>query len=351
MSQKKRALKAKPRLRQKVTRASTALVRRSTARPAQKKSAQQPGLVLPNVLPESERNLTDDIMLGGLGLVDIKLTPAEEAILAEPVNAKDIQVKPTGQPYLSHPAYTRWFGRAFGRLGWALVPASKPAKAIQGKKISVVVPYVLYIHGQPAAFAQGEQDYYEDNAEQTYGDALESTVASGLRRCAKRLGVGLEMWDRQFLEAFLKSFCVHVQIEIKKRGSDETEKKWVWRLKGAAPLWNEVGRGSRRGDAPPVVDPPTDRREKRPDGRTSTVPAEARVTHKDEHEKITIEQRQRLAMIVRNSDRSDEEINVWLRTSFANIDNVKPSRDILRRDYDAIVKAIEAPGALPAWRR
>lgn len=306
---------------------TTALARRAPAKKAP----------LPEVLPEESRDLDDAIMLGRLGLVEVRLKPEEEAVLNEPVNVNDIQIKPTGQPYLSHPYYTRLFNRAFGRLGWALVPVSKPAKAVQGNKVSVVIPYVLYIHGQPVAFANGEQDYYENNAEQTYGDALESTVASALRRCAKRIGVSLEMWDRRYLEAFVETRALHVQIEVKKRGSDEKEKKWVWRLKGSAPFFNEVGRGSRRRDEPPE------------ERRSSTVPAEQRATHKDEGEKITLPQRQRLAMIVNSSDRSDEEVNEWLRSAYG-ITNDKPTRDILRRDYDSIVRALESPGQLPAGR-
>ena len=330
MAKKVQTKKRTP-VRRVVKRVTTTALAKRPAAPVKKP-------IMPDVLPPEERNLDDGIMLGRLGLVDMKLKPEEEAVLNEPVNVNDIQVKPTGQPYLSHPYYTRLFNRAFGRLGWALVPVSKPSKAVQGKKLSVVVPYVLYIHGQPVAFAQGEQDYYEDNNEQTFGDALEATVASGLRRCAKRIGVGLEMWDRRYLEAFAAERAVCVQIEVKKRGSDEKEKKWVWRLKGSKPFYNEVVRASRHRDE----DPP-------PPARTSTVPAEQRTTNSREGEKITLPQRQRLAMIVNNSARSDEEVNDWLRRAYG-IRNDKPSRDILVREYDAICRALESPGVLPEGR-
>lgn len=299
------------------------------------------------VLPRAEqddRNIGEEIMLGGLGLVELKLKPEEEAVLAEGVNVNDVQVKPTGQPYLPHPVYTRWFNRAFGRLGWALVPVSKPQKAASGKKVSVVVPYVLYVHGAPVAFAMGEQDYYEDNAEQTYGDALESTVASAMRRCAKRMGVGLEMWDRRYLEAFIDSRCVRVQVETR-----DGKKKWQVRLKGSAPFYNEVGRGRRQTEPEPPaareVAPMTGRTQ----GAAATVPAEQRATHGKEDEFITLPQRQRLAMIINNSARTDAEVAEWLRTSYG-ITNDKPTREIKRRDYDGICRAIEASGALPTGR-
>src|SRR3990167_5946168 len=75
-----------------------------------------------------------------------------------------------------------------------------PPERGQGQQ-TITCPYVLHIHGKPVAFAMGEQEYYDSNEQQTYGDALESTVASALRRCAKRLGVGLELWGQDFLRA------------------------------------------------------------------------------------------------------------------------------------------------------
>lgn len=141
--------------------------------------------------------------VGALGLAELKLTKEEDAILAEPVNPADVMLKPKvkgGPPeiaYLPHIVYTRWFHRAFGRTGWACVPTAQP------KKVNnlILVPYLLYVHGVPVAAATGEQEYFETNAQQTYGDVIESTVASALRRFAKRLGVGLELWDKRWLEA------------------------------------------------------------------------------------------------------------------------------------------------------
>lgn len=83
--------------------------------------------------------------------------------------------------------------------------------------------------------------------------------------------------------------------------------------------------------------------------RRETVSGDERATHAGEGERITQAQRQRLVMIVNNSDRSDVEVNEWLRTAYG-ITNVKPTRDILVRDYNAITRALEAPGPLPKGR-
>lgn len=273
----------------------------------------------PLLMPEkASRELTDSIGLGELGLVEIKLTDKEEAVLSEQVNPADVLIKPTGAPYLSHPAYTRWLSRAFGRTGWALVPASKPLLS-EG---AVVCPYILYVHGQPAAFAMGEQDYFgvgsgaeNTNKNQSYGDALESTVASALRRCCKRLGIGLELWDRGFVDEWKRHYAVNVALETGKR---------VWRRRQDAPFYNEKGRESQPQ-------------------RTAPAAHNAAGYNPAGKEKITDPQRVRLGVIVKNSGRSVEEVRSWLERRY----HFKASSDITRATYDAICSAVESSNTLP----
>lgn len=298
---------------------------------------------LARLVPPTDLNtLGEEATLGALGLVEIKLTALEEAILAEPVLIDAVEVKPTGQPYLSHPGYTRWFNRAFGRLGWAIVPRSKPLR--DGK--SVVCPYVLYIHGQPAAFAMGEQEYFEANKEQTYGDALEATVASALRRCAKRLGVGLELWDRAWLATFLEERCLKVWVE--------SDNKPRFRLRGSRPFWNEKGpsgsAAARKTHEGAHMD--GDRNETIAHNSPSGAPAAGHdgtsdqcisVGYKDAQGKYHAGQKERLWVIVRNSGRAEAEVRGFL----LDVYGITSTSKILRRDYDAICKAIEGKGALP----
>jgi hypothetical protein len=126
---------------------STALARRRVATPARRVTAiaRRPKMeVLPS--PAANEGLSERTIVGMLGKIELKLTDKEEAILSEVVNVEDVRVKPSGQAYLSHPTYTRWFNRAFGRLGWSLVPAAAPMKNETGV---VVVPYLLHVHGKP----------------------------------------------------------------------------------------------------------------------------------------------------------------------------------------------------------
>lgn len=273
-------------------------------------------IIAPPATVEDDRALRDQIAIGDLGLVEIALTPAEEAELAKPVNTEEIRIKPTGQAYLSHPSYTKWFNRAFGRTAWQLVPVSKPM--MQGR--SVVQPYVLHLHGKPIAFAMGEQEYFENNREQTYGDALESTVASALRRCAKRLGVGLEMWDKGFLDDWQAATCVRVEVEQKGK-----ETKYLWRRKIDKPFWGEVDGSARKANrqTPPREETPA-------------------ASHAAANEPITEQQLKKLWMTIRRMGRGEEEVKYWLLHKY-KLDSTKA---IKRKDFENIVHAIEHPGAL-----
>lgn len=271
------------------------------------------------VLPVLDQNLLgEEASLGALGLVEVKLSDREEAVLSKPVDAGDVRMKPTGQPYLSHPSYTRWFSEAFGRLGWAIVPR---AKAVFNGK-TVVQPYILFIHGQPAAFAYGEQEYHENNKEQTYGDAVEATVASALRRCAKRLGVGLELWDKRWLDAWTEQFCVKVWLTDKD--------KPVWRRKDDPPFWNEATSRTRGAQGGP---PPRSERAR---------PERPAASHPKGDEPITHDQVMRFWTIARRAGRSDEEVKTFLKRHY----NLDSSKAMLRKDYENVVKAIEHPGPL-----
>ncbi len=275
--------------------------------------------------------LGEQEMLGSFGTVDVKLTKAEEAVCAEPVPRAEVRLKPTGTPYLSHPSYTRWLNRAFGRLGWALRQVGLPK--VQGS--SVLVPYVLTVHGQPVAAAWGEQDYHENNPEQTYGDAVESTVANALRRCAKRIGIGLELWDREWVDDYIDRDCVRVKVQARDKV------KYQWRRKVDRPFWNElsgraaaeakdVDESQRRpsaSSAPPKRDPPP------PPGVRAT-----------DHLPITEGQVKRLHTIASNAGRKGPDVKKWLLDRYG----VTSSTLLTRGVYDDVCNWLESSSTLPS---
>lgn len=315
--------------KQKPAKRATALAKRTPAKQAPKSLMKRkprpdvgitPAAEAPNKL--AERVLDDQIMLGDYGLAEIRFTAEEEAVLSQPVQFEDMRVKPDGAVYISHPVYTRWLNKAFGRTGWALVPAAKP----QIGEGTVIVPYRLMIHGKPVAFAYGEQEYFTNNKNQTYGDAIESTQASGLRRCCKRLGLALELWDKSFNDAFLQEHCLQV--------FNEKTNKYEWRRKFDPPFWWEKkNRGSeRRGD----------NTEDRPPARE-----QAPVHHTAKaNEPISEGQLKRFWALVRQYHRTEPDIKQYLFSL-----GYEHSKDIKRKDYDTICTAIEHPGDLPARRR
>lgn len=289
--------------------------------------------------------LSEQPTIGNHGTVELKLSKAEELELAQPVQKADVLIKPTGQPYLPHRVYTLWFSRAFGRFGWSLVPRAVPVmkpitdKEDAGKKGRhlVLVPYSLTIHGHTVAFAWGEQEYNETNAEQTYGDAVESTVANALRRCAKRIGVGLELWDKDWLEAWRAEHAVEVWI----KGYGNAKNYTRWRRKKDKPLPFEItnkratGTASEQDEEGPHP-PPGDESRRTPRERPAAG------NDGSGEEKITKPQRQRLATIASKAGRTPADVQLWLRTKW----KVNSSADIKRKDYDAICRELERRGPL-----
>lgn len=320
MSKKKIQPKKKP---------STALARRPEPRPAK-----DAGTAIGPVLPSAVQ-LGEEAVLGALGVAEIKLSAAEEKVLAKPVNPLEVLIKPSGQPYLSHPSYTRWFNEAFGRLGWSIVPVGKAQ--YNGK--TVVMPHMLYIHRVPAAFAYGEQEYWEKNREQSYGDAIEACTASALRRCAKRLGVGLELWDKAWLNAWIEENAVRVTVN--KQG----ESKVQWRRKSDPPFYNEIAGPRAKGKSEP---PPTPARDftGSPDALDAEFSGEdgpKDAAHGAENEPITMQQADRLYKTAAKVKRTPTEIKMWLKVVFG----YNSSKEIKRKEYNTILRTIEAPGPLP----
>lgn len=253
-----------------------------------------------------------EIAIANLGLEPLTLTPEQEQLLSQPVDTALIRWKPKVKngppeiPYVPHVHYRRLYNQTFGRLGWALVPIGVP---LINNNLAII-PYVLTIYGKRVKFAYGEQDYFESNKQQTYGDVLESTKASALRRISKDLGIWLELWDKDFLDTLPKPSGYR-------------------------------GDGHGWGD-----DMPEHRGEPR---RVNTPPAQHREPYQPQHANaddfVHENQVHRFwSHVVPNSGRSEDEVKAWLFREYG----VQGSAKIKRRDYDAIERAVKAPGPLPA---
>jgi hypothetical protein len=112
--------------------------------------------------------------------------------------------------------------------------------------------------------------------------------------------------------------CVTVQSR------DGKEQK-VWRRKDDPPMWNEQRAPSRPAapkPAPPAQTPKTDN----PDGDEAITPAAAK----------------KLWDTAKKMRRSVEEVSVWLAARYG----VSTTTEVRRKDFNAIITAIEAPGPL-----
>ena len=176
----------------------------------------------------------------GISTLDISKEISDKLTASVPLDG--IEIKPTGQIYLCHIQYRRMLNDAFGMGNWALRPLGGFQKTIKTKRkgelneeetIIVCREYALYIRGKYASSAIGEQEYIESNDMMSASDACEGAESNAIMRCCKKLGIGLEMWDRKFISKFLKDYCVQVW----RKGKSKPQ----YRLKDAEPWFDETG--------------------------------------------------------------------------------------------------------------
>jgi hypothetical protein len=70
---------------------------------------------------------------------------------------------------------------------------------------------------------------------------------------------------------------------------------------------------------------------------------DAPTVHPDANKPITLPQRQRLWTIAGKAGRTKDELKAWLAVAY----NIGGTEFLTRKDYDAVIRAIEAPGVLP----
>ncbi|KAL5094777.1 hypothetical protein Trisim1_005508 [Trichoderma cf. simile WF8] len=149
------------------------------------------------------------------------VTEKQFKALMQPVDEKDIEVKPDGVIYLPEIKYRRRLNEVFGPMGWGLIPKGE---AVVGDSI-VTREYALIVDGRFVSQAQGENSYF--SAEQL-PSAVEGCKSNALMRCCKDLGIASELWDPHFVRWFKKNHMEEVWVE-----HVTTKKKRVqWYRKG-----------------------------------------------------------------------------------------------------------------------
>ncbi|CDR46578.1 CYFA0S24e00386g1_1 [Cyberlindnera fabianii] len=143
-----------------------------------------------------------------------------QEILSQPINAKDIEIKPDGLIYLPEIKYRRILNKAFGAGGWGLVPRSETI--VTDKQLTR--EYALVCLGRLVSIARGEQDYFSPDGIAT---ATEGCRSNALMRCCKDLGIASELWDPGFIREFKKQHCEEKFVEH----ATTKRKRKLWKRK------------------------------------------------------------------------------------------------------------------------
>lgn len=200
---------------------------------------QYTGEILARPEPVEIGTIAPEIFIG-ISTLDITKDISDKLTASVPLDG--IEIKPTGQIYLCHIQYRRMLNDAFGMGNWALRPLGGFQKTVKTKRkgeqneedtIIVCREYALYIRGKYASSAIGEQEYIESNDMMSASDACEGTESNAIMRCCKKLGMGLEMWDKKFVAKFVKDYCVQVW----RKGKSKPQ----YRLKDGEPWFDETG--------------------------------------------------------------------------------------------------------------
>ena len=290
-------------------------------------------LALPSAL--QTLTLTDVAQLGQIGLQPLELSEKAEAVCSEPVVDERVLILPSGAVYLSHTEYTKWFNRAFGRAQWSAVPVATPKLtpvAGSEKRFLVTQPFVLFVHGKAVAQATAEGAYHENNREQSHADVVEALNASALRRLAKRLGMGLELWDRAWGRAWQAKFAIKVWVDGENRPQ--------WRRTDDPPLPKEKGVARDRSPQEAPAGEPGGQAEPRARGGREPQATDNRKITKGTKERPG--QVERLWAIVKTAGRDREELKGYLRIKLG----IESTGDILRRDYEEVIRDIQKPGPM-----
>jgi 5'-3' exonuclease len=153
------------------------------------------GVPYPGVVT-SQKNLDEQAYFGFSGAGVAAFPDAARAVLSEPVNPADVEIRQDGLVFLSGVFYRKQLTRAFGPGGWALLPRSRPI-ASDGV---VVWHGALVCLGRFVSESFGEKEFVARNGNDSYPNAAEGAKTDCLRRCVKDLGWSWELWSKEWTE-------------------------------------------------------------------------------------------------------------------------------------------------------
>lgn len=145
----------------------------------------------------------------------VKVSKDEAKALCADFGDDDFEYGAAGKEnliYIKHPSLRKRFNTALGLGQTAVIPLRSWSETFEGHNsrgtytaVRVYVDAVLLIRGAFAAQAIGDMTYYLSNDSQNFGDAYEGAKTQAFRRCAKEFGVGLQAWDKGFVEEWKRN--------------------------------------------------------------------------------------------------------------------------------------------------
>lgn len=184
------------------------------------------GEIVPKGSPELRPGILSQININQVGTLELE--PKTIEVLEEKLDPNDVQIRPDGLVYLPWTWYNKRLNRAFGLLHWALIPQGSPMIKENGNSTLVVWLNWLVIKGVPVSMAGGEMSYQPSNYTMSYGDALEGARSNSLARNCKNLGMALELWDLEWVNAWKKEHA-----ETYPNPNQNAKQKFLWRKKGS----------------------------------------------------------------------------------------------------------------------
>jgi len=156
---------------------------------------------------------------------NVELTDEQKNILFAPIDETQISIKPTGIVYLSWSFYATRLRLAFG-MQWAIIPNGMPVM----QNNLVIWGFYLFVKGSLMGYAIGEQNYIPTNKEMSYTDACEGAKSNALMRLCKEIGIGLELWQQEYVRAWKNKFATTYQEYDENKKKDVTRWKKIQKL-------------------------------------------------------------------------------------------------------------------------
>jgi hypothetical protein len=173
----------------------------------------QPELAVQNNKPPPDAKALRTEAVGALlsgayaGASTLKLKPNEVKDLTEPFPDEDVEIRSfDGIIYISHMLLRERLWKVFGPTE---VSEILRERAMSPETNEILVDLVLMARGKFLAEAIGTAKWFPNNQKQSKGDAIESAWSEAFRRCAKRIGLGTQVWRPQYIREWLEKNAIN----------------------------------------------------------------------------------------------------------------------------------------------